>query len=259
MKRLNILACGTMGTQISALFYNLGFEVCIYTHKTRLKELEFQAKVLSKKLNLEPSQKGSFCFYTRIKSLPEALCIECLPENLELKQRCIKEFQSSHERAIFSNSSSFSSKDLGCGLLHFFNPIYLKLAELYDPKNEALVLIQELKKLDFCLIKAKGNRGNLANLLLFNEIATFFKMIEKLDYSLQECELVYEKLYEKRDILSIIDIIGIEICDQICLNLHEDDESFYYPKSFKKALELGILGRKNKTKIKDFLLSIKEV
>ncbi|KGI55911.1 3-hydroxyacyl-CoA dehydrogenase NAD-binding domain-containing protein [Campylobacter sp. MIT 97-5078] len=259
MKRLNILGCGIMGTQISALFYNLGFEVCIYTRKTKLKELEFQAKVLSKKLNLKPMQKGSFCFYTSIKSLPEALCIECLAENLELKKECIKEFQNSHQRAIFSNSSSFSSKDLNCGLLHFFNPIYLKLIELYDPKNEALTLIQDLKELDFCFIKAKGNRGNLANLLLFNEISNFFKMIEKLDYSLQECELVYEKLYEKRDILGIIDIIGVAICDQICLNLHEQDLSFYYPKSFKKALELGILGRKNKTKIKDFLLTIQEI
>lgn len=30
--------------------------------------------------------------------------------------------------------------------------------------------------------------------------------------------------------------IGIELCNKICKNLKEDDENFYHPKIFKKAL-----------------------
>ncbi|MBC5858059.1 hypothetical protein Cjcuy013_07755 [Campylobacter jejuni] len=48
--------------------------------------------------------------------------------------------------------------------------------------------------------------------------------------------------------LNIIDTIGIELCDKICKNLKEEDENFYHPKSFRKALEKGILGRKIKQK-----------
>ncbi|EAI3980438.1 3-hydroxyacyl-CoA dehydrogenase [Campylobacter jejuni] len=40
----------------------------------------------------------------------------------------------------------------------------------------------------------------------------------------------------------------IELCDKICKNLKEEDENFYHPKIFKKALEKGILGRKIKQK-----------
>lgn len=258
MKKINILGCGIMGTQIAALFYELGFDVFIYSRKAKVKELEFNAKIISKKLDLAQMQKGSFEFYTSIKALPQAPCIECLAEDLELKKYSIEKFKANHKDEIFSNSSSFSSKDLSCALLHFFNPIYLKIVELYDPNKQALNLIQTLEELGFCIIKSKGNRGNLANLILFSEIANFFKMIEKFAYSLEECELIYDKLYDKRDILSIIDIIGVDICDQICMNLHEDDVSFYYPQSFKKALERGILGRKNKTKIKNFLLTMQK-
>ncbi|EGS2276607.1 hypothetical protein I8K15_001689 [Campylobacter coli] len=88
----------------------------------------------------------------------------------------------------------------------------------------------------FIFPPTKGNRGALANLLLFNEISSFFKIIEKYDYNFKECQTVYDLLYEKRNLLNIIDTIGIELCNKICKNLKEDDENFYHPKIFKKAL-----------------------
>ncbi|EOA0651238.1 TPA: hypothetical protein R1608_000357 [Campylobacter jejuni] len=55
------------------------------------------------------------------------------------------DFQKNFKSPIFSNSSSFSYDDLSCPLIHFFNPIYINLVEIYNPKNECLELIEDLK------------------------------------------------------------------------------------------------------------------
>ncbi|EAI5058835.1 N-acetyl sugar amidotransferase [Campylobacter jejuni] len=114
--------------------------------------------------------------------------------------------------------------DLNCDFIHFFNTIYIKLIELCGSNLERFTPLKDLKKLGFHIICSKGNRGALANLLLFNEIASFFKIIEKYDYNFKECQTVYDLLYEKRNLLNIIDTIGIELCNKICKNLKEKEK-----------------------------------
>lgn len=251
--QLNILGFGVMGRQIAALFCQLGFDIVVYTKHTNTKKIELEMKIIAKKFALQNIKNGEIKFCQSIKELPETLCIECLSENLELKKQNIEAFRMSHSSAIFSNSSSYSSKDLGCGVFHFLNPIYLKLIEIYDPKNEALDLKFALENLDFTCIQSKGNRASLVNLLLFNEISTFFKMIEVQGYTLKECQIVYDQIYNGRNLLTIINTIGIDVCAKICQNINEEDKSFYLPKSFDRAVSMGILGRKNKTKIEEIL------
>ncbi|EHP2204114.1 hypothetical protein KOM84_001772, partial [Campylobacter jejuni] len=109
-----------------------------------------------------------------------------------------------------------SMDDLNCDFIHFFNTIYIKLIKLCGSNLERFTPLKDLKKLGFHIICSKGNRGALANLLLFNEISSFFKIIEKYDYNFKECQTVYDLLYEKRNLLNIIDTIGIELCNKIC-------------------------------------------
>ncbi|WP_186301751.1 hypothetical protein, partial [Campylobacter jejuni] len=179
------------------------------------------------------------------------LTIESINENLQNKKNLIENFKKQFSSPIFSNSSSFSYNDLSCPLMHFFNPIYLNLVEIFDPKNELSKILLDLQCLNFTIIKSKGNRAALANLILFGEISNIFKIIEQFNYSYKECQDVYNVLYEKRNIFNIINTIGIDICEEICKNIKENDPSFYHPTSFKQALKKGILGRKNKTKIED--------
>lgn len=80
--------------------------------------------------------------------------------------------------------------DLNCDFIHFFNTIYIKLIELCGSNLERFTPLKDLKKLGFHIICSKGNRGALANLLLFNEISSFFKIIEKYDYNFKECQSV---------------------------------------------------------------------
>ncbi|EAI4070381.1 hypothetical protein APU49_03385 [Campylobacter jejuni] len=251
MKEINILGFGTMGKQIAALFYILGYKVNIY-NKTKIEKNDFlkQVKILEKKYSLK-SNNQEVSFYLGFDIKKDLPTIESINENLQNKKNLIQNFKKQFSNPIFSNSSSFSYDDLSCPLMHFFNPIYLNLIEIFDPKNELSEILLDLQCLNFIIIKSKGNRGALANLILFGEISNIFKIIEQFNYSYKECQDIYNILYEKRNIFNIIDTIGIDICDEIFKNIKENDPSFYHPTSFKLALKKGILGRKNKTKIED--------
>ena len=60
---------------------------------------------------------------------------------------------------------------------------------------------------------------------------------------------MYSNLYPNRDIFSILDLIGLDIAQYIFHNLHEEDNSIYKPKCIDDAINVGILGKKNKTSI----------
>ncbi len=230
MKEINIIDFGLMGKQISALFYLLGYEIGVY-NKSKLNIYEFEKQ---RKIDFSNFNAGKINIYQHIEDLKNSLTIESLNEDLNLKKEIMQILRDNN--IVFSNSSSLSMDDLNCDFIHFFNTIYIKLIELCGSNLERFTPLKDLKKLGFHIICSKGNRGALANLLLFNEISSFFKIIEKYDYNFKECQTVYDLLYEKRNLLNIIDTIGIELCNKICKNLKEDDENFYHPKIFKKAL-----------------------
>ncbi|EOB3783326.1 3-hydroxyacyl-CoA dehydrogenase NAD-binding domain-containing protein [Campylobacter jejuni] len=232
MKKTNIIDFGLMGKQISALFYLLGHEIGVYNKsKLNIYEFEKQIKLLQRKIDFSNFNAGKINIYQHIEDLKNSLTIESLNEDLNLKKE-IMQILRDNNNIVFSNSSSLSMDDLNCDFIHFFNTIYINC----DSNLERFTPLKDLKKLGFHIICSKGNRGALANLLLFNEISSFFKIIEKYDYNFKECQTVYDLLYEKRNLLNIIDTIGIELCNKICKNLKEDDENFYHPKIFKKAL-----------------------
>ncbi|RQD69228.1 hypothetical protein DZC71_00045 [Campylobacter hepaticus] len=257
MKEINILGFGVMARQIGALFLLLGYKIHIYNKTVINQELLLkQFKLLQRKLacdKLEFKQENITC-HLGFDIIKDLITLESVSENLQVKKQLIKNFKTKFKNPIFSNSSSLSFHDLSCPLMHFFNPIYIKLVEIHNPNNEGIEFIKDLQNHDFTIIHSKGNRAALANLILFGEISNLFKIIEQLRYNKEECQIIYNILYEKRNIFNIIDTIGIDICEEICANIHEQDCNFYHPKSFKKALKENIFGKKNKTSIKDILL-----
>ncbi|EIX7851981.1 hypothetical protein MK956_001704, partial [Campylobacter jejuni] len=196
MKEINIIDFGLMGKQISALFYLLGYEIGVYNKsKLNIYEFEKQIKLLQRKIDFSNFNAGKINIYQHIEDLKNSLTIESLNEDLNLKKEIMQILRDNN--IVFSNSSSLSMDDLNCDFIHFLILYYIKLIELCGSNLERFTPLKDLKKLGFHIICSKGNRGALANLLLFNEISSFFKIIEKYDYNFKECQTVYDLLYEK--------------------------------------------------------------
>ena len=257
MKQVNVLGYGLMGKQIAALFYLGGFNVTIWNHReVDEKDLVRQIKLLRR--SIDDVEEGMYNIINDINLLPDAITIESLAENIELKKAVYKKCE--HFKApYFTNSSSYSPLEIGDNVngFHFFNPISLKLVELYWEdsaiSDQVVALTDFLKKTGFDVVKVGSNRGYLGNYILFNEISSALKLIEKLNYSTEQVNSIYEKLYGGRNIFNIVDLIGVDTSYQILKNLKESDNSIYLPECFEAALAKNILGRKNKTSIIDVL------
>lgn len=256
--QINILGYGLMGKQIAALLYLGGFNVNIWNHKS-IDEKHVLRQVKMLKRSIDEVGGGTFSFYSDLQSLPDAVTIESVTENIDIKKTLFKHFEASNN-LYFTNSSSFSPSEINENVngLHFFNPVNLKLIEVFFSKksipekfNPVLVF---LEKSGFDVVKVNDNRGYIGNYILFNEISSALKLVEKFGYQASQLESVYNKLYDGRSLFSIIDLIGIDVVNQILVNLKEEDESIYLPVCLSEALSKNILGKKNRTSIKDVLV-----
>lgn len=254
---INILGYGQMAKQISALLYLGGNDIKIWNHgKVELSEVDKQVRLLKKFIS--PRDGGSINVVKRIEDLENHLTIESVVEDLEIKRSLHKRLKNSITKGYYTNSSSYSPKEIGSGVngLHFFNPITLKFVELCQTESCGSAIeevLSYLTSLDFQIVSVNNNRGYIGNYILFHEISSALKLVEKFNYTVESVNVFYKKLYDGRDIFNIIDIIGIDIVQAIIINLREHDNSLYLPESLENALRNNILGKKNKTSIKQVL------
>lgn len=257
MNSINIIGFGLMGKQIATLFYLMGFHVNVYTSKNNhKKDLNRQVKLLNRVLHQD--EHGQIEFYNEIKSLPNTITIESVKEDLLLKKEIYNQVRLNNTCEYFSNTSSYIPTEIAEDVngLHFFNPIHLKLVEVYLTKkaSDAInVITQRLIKTGFNILEVNENRGYIGNFILFHEISSILKLIDKHNYNSGEILSVYEILYGKRDVFAIIDIIGVDTTYQILNNLKEIDDGIYVPEFLNNAIKANILGKKNKTSIKDYI------
>lgn len=261
--QVNILGYGLMAKQIASLLYLGGFHINLWHYKNlNENEIYKQINFLKRSFPKDKIKDGKLMFYNDLKSLPIAVTIESVVENLEIKKN-IYSILNQSKNLIFTNTSSYSPNEIGRNMnaLHFFNPITFKVVELYlnseEIEKKIYPIISFLEELDFSIIKVNNNRGYIGNCILFNGIAFTLKLVEKFNYSLNQVEKIYSKLYDGRDIINIIDVIGIDVVYKILKNLKEVDETIYLPNVLKVALENNILGKKNKTSLRTLFIKEK--
>lgn len=258
MSIVNVLGYGVMGKQIIALLYLGGFEVNIW-NQVPMNESELTRQIMLISRSIAASAQGKISYHYNLSDLPEAITIEAVIEDLEIKQNLYRQISKRLKSAYFTNSSSFAPSEIGrdVNALHFFNPITLGLVELYLSQEQIEQQIQPildmLKNFKFEIVRIFSHRGYIGNYLLFREIANFLKLVEKYNYPVETALKVYAKLYENRNIISIIDLVGIDVSYKILVNLKEEDDTVYLPECLKAALEKNILGRKNKTSVRQVL------
>jgi 3-hydroxybutyryl-CoA dehydrogenase len=258
--KFNVLGMGVMGRQIAVLMYLAGCEVYLWDIDGGLEE-NFIGEIGRLKKRLKGCVEGKYFFVKNLENLEDNCTVEAVVEDLQIKKDLYSELKSKITKTYFTNTSSYLSKEIDENVygLHFFNPIGLiKLVEVCCPKEIDLKTIlgkfhDFLIENEYEIINVNSNRGYLANYLLFNEISTVFKAIEGNCYSVSDMQTVYDILYSKRDIFKIIDVVGIDVTYKILMNLKEEDDSIYIPKSLEKALTQNIFGKKNNTSIKSVL------
>lgn len=259
--KVNILGCGVMGRQISALFLLGGFNVTVWNHRPVDKQLiHKQAKLITRifhNTNVFKDQ-GQLSFLNDLTYLPDAVTIESVKEDLIIKRDIYNRVKNKITNPYFTNTSSYCPNEIGTEVygMHFFNPISMKVIELSIGNhvlNEIDAILTYLRTLDFEIINVNNNRGYIGNYLLFREISSAFKLIEHFGYSYQSVLKMYKKMNGQEDIFERINLIGIDTVYQIMLNLRDDDVSFYIPITLKIAIDANILGKKNRTSIKQIL------
>jgi len=256
--KINVVGMGVMGCQIASLLYLLGYDVAVTTRSgVNEKKMHRSNKILRKFLDVDSNKLGSVRFCKDISDLYDACTIESVAEDLSLKKEiysCVREITN---KPFASNTSSLRPSEIASDVvgLHFFNPIYLKFVEVINNSTNKFPdeIISDLERSNFSIINVEENRGYIGNYLLFHEIGAALKLVDKYGYSSETIKMVYSNLYPNRDIFSILDLIGLDIAQNIFHNLHEEDNSIYLPICIDNAINLGILGRKNKTSILDVL------
>lgn len=251
---INVLGYGLMAKQIAALFYLGGYNVAIWNHcPVNETELHKSIKLLNRFMSSDKA--GSLTFLSDIEKLNDHFTIESVVEELNTKKNIYQKLKNSITKGYFSNTSSYAPTEIGenVGGFHFYNPITIKMVELYVPPNlvsdEMSETMSYLKSAGYDLITVNSNRGYVGNYILFHEISSVLKLIEKNNYSVEVVNSVYAKLYEGRNIFNIIDIIGIDVVLRILQNLKEEDNGIYIPACLKFSIDNGILGKKNRTSI----------
>lgn len=257
---ITILGSGIMGSQLAALMSLLDFDVTIRSRNNNLNVVEKNKKLLSKIIKLD--FKSNIINYKNINESfdGQSLVIECLKENLQIKKEYFIKYKST-KYGYFSNSSSFANSDVNneIDVLHFFNPVSIKILEVCisnkDKYDNSILnnLIEKLKNIDFKFFYVHQNRGFLGNTIIFYHISNYFYLHEKLNYNVQDISKMQKEFGINFNPLNIIDIVGVDVCFEILKNLKEKNNNLYIPEIFNNALKKNILGKKNKTSISSIL------
>lgn len=258
MKSINIIGFGTMGIQLAAFFYVIGYKVTVFNRAfsdEKLKRLQIAKKVLGKNIDCV-EEKTEIVFLDQVGLLTPGITIEALAEDLGIKQSVLNDLPFKLQTlGLFTNSSSFSPDEIHkeAHALHFFNPIHsVKLVETTCPLS-SLPLFRDIQEAGMTVVHTKMNRGYIANYVLFREIAASLMLVEKFDYDTKTIDLVLKSLGRQSSVFDVIDFVGVDVTKSIIENLYETDPSITVPPVLNLALASGILGRKNKTSIRSIL------
>lgn len=253
-----------MGRQVCALMEVCGFQVSVWARElteNHRKRYKFERKLCFKNFQI-PDREQGVEFLSDVNTLSPGVTIELLPEDLQIKRQVLEKL-SFEPTELLTNTSSFLPVEVHpkAEALHFFNPIsMIKIVETSlkpDQRSESVsILTGALEKLGYQIVPIFGNRGYVGNFILFHEICAALKLVDKFKYSTETIDSVTQGMGRQSSLIDVIDFIGVDVVLKISENLREADDSFWVSPLLKKAVELGILGRKNKTSFREFVDSV---
>jgi len=129
------------------------------------------------------------------------------------------------------------------------NPITVPIIEIYKSKfhikSDLDNIINSLQKLSYNIIYVHDVPGFLVNRILFKNISYFFYLLEIEKNNINDLKKIYKSILNT-DPIKIINMIGLDTCLNILINLNKSDKNFYIPNLIKSSVKNNILGYKNR-------------
>lgn len=279
IQKIGVLGAGVMGSSIACLLADKGFEVRLMDNQAIALR-----QVLKKWENIlqKQSQQKTIDSYqeNRKKNLlsvsqnfwglkQKDLIIECLPEDLKLKQELIGEVSKKirPDCLFVSNSSSLSIQELSQACqrperffgLHFFNPAEkMPLVEICikESQKEYLSALPDLiQKIGKIPLMVQDSPCFVVNRVLLSYLLECLLLLEK-GYAAEEMDdLLKEKGFPLGP-FETMDKVGLDICVQTVLNLKKKEPSLKTPHFLEDLTK--ILGRGEKERRGFYLYSDKK-
>ncbi|MEM0202330.1 MAG: 3-hydroxyacyl-CoA dehydrogenase family protein [Archaeoglobaceae archaeon] len=261
METVAIAGAGTMGSAISALFANAGYDVVLYdiskdalekARKRNSREhlIELEKAGLRKREGLE-----NIVYTTELRNLKDCdFILETIKEDLSLKVDFFRKIAEICKDALFAtNTSSYMPSEISKGakvnvfLFHFSNPpIEMPLVEISgegDP-SKFVEYAQSIGKKPIVL--KKQCRGAVLNRMLC-------ALGVSLGYSLKlaspyEIDASVKRFGFKYGVFEIFDRIGLDISLDVLKSLEEAYPRFsseFIKETLSQFVEAGKLGKKS--------------
>ena len=130
------------------------------------------------------------------------------------------------------------------------NPATLKIIELcrignYD-KDKLNLILEELKKISYEILEVTDSPGYIINKILFKDISFFFYLLEKEKIKYNDIKKIFLSDLKKNDPIKLVNLIGVDTCLHVLINLNKYDNQYYVPKMLEDSVKKSILGNKNK-------------
>ena len=252
--RVNVIGSGYMGRQITAILSIIGFDILVWqkSNGNLTEEINKEIRKVEKILKLKSA--GSVKIVNELHKLENNITIETVIENLEIKKKIFENLN--YQENLFSNTSSIKLSSIGKNIngFHFMNPVTVKLIEICKIGNfsqdKLNLILNKLKKISYDVMDVVDSPGYMINKILFKDISFFFYLIEKENFRADEVKKIYLDNLKHSDPIKLVNLIGVDTCLHILINLNKYDNQYYIPKMLRDSVKLNILGNKNKTRFK---------
>ena len=269
---ISVIGAGTMGHGITQVAAFAGYPVTVYDVNKEALEKGIRAI----EGNLEKGIKlGKITDDERDRTLQHIrgtthleevakadLIIEAAPENLELKQKLLREVESYGKDFIFAtNTSSLSITEIAKASanpsniigMHFFNPVHImRLVEVVvgaETRQEivdtVLEVSRKMRKEPISVRDVPGFASSRLGVALGLEA---MRMVEQNVASPQDIDKAMELGYNHpMGPLKLTDLVGLDVRLSIAEYLHHalDSENFRPPEILKQMVAEGKLGKKS--------------
>lgn len=273
IKKLGVIGCGQMGSGITQVFAQSGYEVIVVDTSVQMlergfKDIEKRLSARVEKGKLSKNEKDNILSrIKRGKGLEDLsdcdLIEEAIPENLELKKKVFSELDKICKKdTIFgSNTSALSVTDMAAATgraekvigIHFHNPApvmqLLELVKTIMTSEDTLETVKSWgKTLGKTVVVAPDVGGFIVTRLFTPFLLGAVRMLEAGIATREEIDTAM-KLAANHPMgpLEVIDFIGLDTELSIAETLYEEtkDPKYAPPLLLRKMVAAGWLGRKS--------------